>query len=106
MKGIVKSLPLLIKISISLCVVLIIAATLHQFQLGSESYVRSWLIPIEIISVLLVLVTSILQILVIPYYLYLKRWRFCCYFLASAIINLLSIFAAFSIDAETILYAT
>jgi len=106
MKVIVKSLPLLIKTSASICFVLIAAAALHQLQLGSESYARSNLVLVEIVSLGFVLLTCLLQLIAVPYYLYRKNWRHSTYMVISAVISFLCIFLAVSIDTETILYAT
>ena len=101
-----KSLPLLIKISAALCLVMISAAVLHQLQLGSETYARSNLVLVEIISLALVLLASLLHLVSVPYYLYTKNWRFSVCMVVFAIISFLCIFLAVSIDPETILYAT
>ncbi len=101
-----RKLPLIVKISLCLCALLLSSAVAHKAMIGTEQYTSSFLIPIEIVSLGLVLLMGIFQSFTFLIYLLKQKWQPSIKILVSIIFAFASILLAVIIDGETLVYAT
>lgn len=101
-----KNLPLVVRLSLCVSVLLLCVAGAHKMMLDSRYYTNSYIVSFEIMLLVTVYLTGVAQLVSLVYFLIKKIWRSSAQVLMSLLLTLICIVISMLIDAETMVYAT
>ena len=84
----------------------VLVAVAHRLQLGNTGYTRSLLIPLEMILVVVLFLSIIIQLLASVVLLVRRRWRVLLVLIINILASTALTVAGMCIDAPTIIYMT